>query len=206
MAAGVRIDLHLHTARHSPCAEALSPDQLAPRAAAAGLQGVVLSEHDVLWDPAELQALQAASPGLRLYRGVECTVQGAHLLVVGLVHTRGLRRRQAFEEAVAAAHEQGAAVVLAHPYRDGDPESLPLHLVDTVEVASSSFSLEQAARALELAERLGKPAVAGSDAHALPTVGWAFTEFPGLPRDEAQLAAWIRAGTGRWRRPGAFRS
>ncbi len=202
----VRLDLHLHTARHSPCAEALAPDALAPRAAAAGLQGVVLSEHDVLWDQAELAVLQAAQPGLRLYRGLECTVQGAHLLVVGLVHTRGLRRRQPLQEAVAAAHEQGAAVVLAHPYRDGDPEALPLHLVDAVEVASSSFSLEDAARALDLAERLGKPAVAGSDAHAPSVVGWAFTEFPALPRDEAQLAAWIRTGAGSWRRPGAFRT
>lgn len=202
----MRIDLHVHTARHSPCAERLAPERLAERARAAGLRGVVLSEHDTLWDPAAFAALrdEAESHGVRLYRGMEFSVRGAHLLMYGLRDLAGLGRRMAFDDAVAVAHAQGAAVVLAHPYRSGDPETLPLHLVDAIEVASSSVSAQDVPRAVELARRLGKPTVAGSDAHALPVVGWASTLFRGLPVDETALAAAIRDGAGLWARDGEF--
>jgi predicted metal-dependent phosphoesterase TrpH len=99
---------------------------------------------------------------------------------------------------------QGAAVVLAHPYRDGTPDDRAAEWIDAVEVGSTSFGREMASRAHDLAARWSKPRVASSDAHSLSSVGWAFTAFPKPPGDEKELAAMIRAGLGAPVIPRAF--
>ncbi|HNX51931.1 MAG TPA: PHP-associated domain-containing protein [Thermoanaerobaculaceae bacterium] len=204
MSGGVRIDLHVHTSRYSPCAEYLEPASLAAAAKERGLGGVVLAEHDILWAAEEVEVLQRLDPSVRLYRGIECTVLGAHLLVIGLDDAARLYRNMQFEEAVRVAREAGAFVVLAHPFRDSDPRTLPVELVDAVEVGSTSFSAIEARRSWHLARLHDKHAVAGSDAHALARVGWAWTELPSLPEDERDLAAMLTAGLGVPRRSGRF--
>jgi predicted metal-dependent phosphoesterase TrpH len=201
-----RLDLHVHTARYSGCAEYATPTEIGRRAAAAGLAGVVLADHDFLWEAEERDALAALSPGVRLFRGIEVSTSGGHVVVVGLEDAGALPRGVDFGRAIDVAHAQGAAVILAHPYRDGDPERWPLERVDALEVASTSFSRETAARARALCERLHKPGVAASDAHALSRIGWAWTAFPGLPSDEGELARMISAGLGRPAIPRPFPS
>lgn len=190
------IDLHVHTRRYSPCAELMREEHLADRGRQAGLAGLVVTEHDALWRPEEMRALQARADGFRLFRGVECTAEGAHLVVIGLEHLGPLSRGASVDAVVDHARSQGAAVILAHPYRDADPERLPVARVDAVEVGSTSFSVDEARRAEELADRFGKPGVAASDAHHPSRIGWAWTSFPRLPTDEADLARMIREGSG----------
>ena len=55
---------------------------------------------------------------------------------------------------------------------------------------------QQNARAVRLAKRWKKIGVGGSDAHALPSVGTAYTEVPGA-RDKEEFFAGLRAGIGR---------
>ncbi len=190
------IDLHVHTRRYSPCAEFVREEEIADRARRAGLAGVVLTEHDVLWDRGELRRLQATAGGVRFYRGVECTGDGCHVVLIGLREMGAIRKGMAFPEIARHARAAGAAVILAHPYRDADPERLDLRLADAVEVGSTSFTREEAGRAVALAERVGKPQVAASDAHALARIGWAWTAFSQLPANERRLAAMIRSGMG----------
>jgi predicted metal-dependent phosphoesterase TrpH len=199
-----RIDLHVHTSRYSPCAEFLAPAEIGAYAARAGLHGVVLTDHDVLWEEEELSALRSQASEVELYRGIECTTNGGHLVIIGLDDAGALFRGIPFEDAVRFAHESGAAVIFAHPFRDGDPGSLPVELVDAVEVASLSFSQGEADAARELALRHGKPVVAASDGHALSRIGWAWTSFARLPADERELARLIRAGECRPVAPHAF--
>ena len=52
------IDLHLHTRRYSPCAELVPPEEIASSARRAGLSGVVLTDHDVLWSIEETKELR----------------------------------------------------------------------------------------------------------------------------------------------------
>lgn len=197
MAPNVRVDLHVHTARYSPCAEAVDPSAIADWAERAGLAGVVITDHDVLWPEDEMERLQEDFPAVAFYRGIEVTSQGCHLVVVGLDRQDGLRRGTPVEDVVSIARTQGAAVILAHPYRDAEPDVLPLGDVDAVEVGSTSFTRPEAEKACALARRLGKPVVASSDAHALSRIGWAYTVFPRLPADEKDLAAMVREGLGR---------
>lgn len=193
----VRVDLHVHTRRYSPCAEFVEPMDIAHWAVKAGLRGVVITDHDMLWGDEEIAVLRKGFPRIAFYRGIECSAVGCHILLIGIDDIGPLCRGIAVEEAVSFGRAQQAVSILAHPYRDSDPNLLPLGLFDAIEVASTSFSLTDHYRSSRLAERLGKPQVASSDAHALSRIGFASTEFPSLPADERELAAMIRRGSGR---------
>lgn len=193
---GVAIDLHVHTRRYSPCAECLDEKQIGRYALQAGLAGVVITDHDVLWSRSEIERLRARNPGVAIFRGVECTASEGHAVVIGLKDLAPIRRGARLESIARVARAQGAAVILAHPYRDADPEGIAVHLVDAIEVGSTSFSRTEAERSVRLARRLGLPTVASSDAHALSRIGWAWTDFPRLPRDSTDLAAMVRTGAG----------
>ncbi len=192
-----RIDLHLHTGRYSQCAECVEPSKIGSWALRAGLTAVVLADHDVLWQAEEIELLGQSCPSIAFYRGIEVSARGCHLLVIGLDHPGPLSRGISLEEVVAYARPLQAAVILAHPYRDADPDRLPVELVDAIEVGSTSFTADEARRARQLAIRFSKPVVAGSDGHALARIGWAWTELPELPPDETALAAAIRQGLGK---------
>jgi hypothetical protein len=79
--------------------------------------------------------------------------------------------------------------MVAHAAARGVPAG-----VRAIEVASggSRAGEDEAARAL--AEREGYLGVGGSDAHIVSQIGRCATRFPRAIRDEADLAAAIRAG------------
>jgi len=66
--------------------------------------------------------------------------------------------------------------------------------VHAIEVASGNVNAYAASLARELAERLGLPAVAGSDAHRRDDVGLWATRFEREVHSAAEIAAEIRAG------------
>jgi predicted metal-dependent phosphoesterase TrpH len=196
------VDLHVHTRLRSPCAETLDPERLHALLRPAGLHGLVVTEHDVLWTDDELsRARRALGPGERIYRGVEVTTGNGHYVVVGLPHAAGLSPGMPPEALVALARRAGAAVIMAHPHRGrtGPFDEVPAG-VDALELSGGE---RDEARVLHLARTRGLAVVAGSDAHAAEVVGAAYTSFPRLPRDEGDLARLIVAGAGRARRRGA---
>jgi len=194
--ASFRIDLHVHTGRYSQCAEFLNPYEAEDWAIRAGLSGIVITEHDILWHHEEVELLRERSSQIRIYRGVEVSARGCHLVVIGIDDAGPLHRGIGLKEVAGYAERHGAAVILAHPYRDADPGDLPVELVTAIEVGSTSFTADEASRARRLARKYRKPTVAASDAHALSRIGWAWTAFPFLPGDERELAAAIRSGRG----------
>lgn len=191
-----RIDLHVHTARYSGCAEFVDPYRIGEAAAAAGLDGVLLTDHDMMWEVEELEVLQAATPGVRLYRGIEVSAAGCHLVVLGIDDAGALTRGITLAEAADITHRAGGIVILAHPFRDSDPYLLPVELVDAIEIASTSFTAAESRAAADLVRRFGKPPVASSDGHALSRIGWAWTELSELPVSERALGALIASGAG----------
>lgn len=195
-----RIDLHVHTCRYSPCAEGLDPEQLPRCLGRAGLQGLVLTEHDCLWPAEAIAALNRSLPWGRIYRGVEVSSCNGHFIVIGL------ERMVPFAPGISIAalldhlRSSGAAVIWAHPYLHYGNTQAPLSAdampygIDALEVASSVTRGEQRRRALAEAGRRGWTAVGGSDAHTLGQVGSAYTLFAELPANEKALAAAIRQG------------
>lgn len=201
----VCLDLHVHTGRYSQCAELVDPFRIGDAASRAGLAGVVLTEHDMFWQDEETELLRSALSPLRIYRGLEVSAVGCHVLVIGIEDAALFERRMRVERVIELAHAAGAVAILAHPYRDTNPEDLPVEGFDAIEIGSTSFDRQEAKRSIRLARRLGKPMVASSDAHALSRIGWGWTEFPTLPADDLELAVAIRNGVGRAVMPRALR-
>src|SRR5436190_13872817 len=108
----MKFDLHLHTRRHSPDSDT-DPFDLLRSAIAAGLDGVVLTEHDYLWPEEELAELRAAAPGLVVLAGVEVTGRGGDMLCYGVTDPFKLPKGIPWPELCREVHRQGGVCVAA---------------------------------------------------------------------------------------------
>ena len=116
------IDLHVHSAKYSECAESLDPKQIVNYAKKAKLNAVVITEHDTLWKKEDFQELQEKAADIHLFNGIEVTTEnGCHLVVIGVERNGPLHKGISAEKAITYAHEEGAVVILAHPFRKGLP-------------------------------------------------------------------------------------
>ncbi len=203
----LRIDIHLHTSRYSRCSK-MDASKLIPAALAAGLDGVVITEHHHIWDPAELDALckEAGEPNFLLMAGFEYTSSQGDILIYGLPreHVEEFVPGQAPEKAIAKAKELGAACVAAHPTRDGmsfDERIFDMPL-DALEVRSVNLKDHEQRLAAILAKNASIPPVTCSDAHRLKDVGAYATEFLDPLTSMTDLKDAL--GTGRFRPAGAL--
>ena len=171
-------DIHTHTSRYSACGRQ-RPEELVDAAIAVGLQGLVITEHHVVWPPAELAELQAyAGDKLKLLSAAEitCRTEEQHFgdyLVYGLQDVSEAPRDDP-RKLTEWAHSLGAFVIAAHPYRLGcGCGDLIYELdVDAVEVWNPNHDEEQIALSKAAAETLDLPATAASDAHTPSIVGY----------------------------------
>ncbi len=195
-----RVDLHVHTRRYSPCAEALDPAHLSKVMEKCGLDGLVIAEHDQLWPAEDIALMNRRLKNRRIYRGVEVSSKNGHFIVIGLDRLDGIGPGIGIEMLISHIQSQGAAIIWAHPhlyygstpapFKDSDMPS-GLH---AVEVASGVTSGKDSVATRAMARQRGWAAVGGSDAHAPGKVGCAYTLFAELPKDEKMIAAAIRKG------------
>jgi len=192
----LRIDLHVHTSRHSACGRS-SPEEMVARAISLGLDAIVFTEHNLYWPADELAALQAQYPQIRLFNGIEVTASDGHdYLVYGPPRPDLLRCRLEGGEIVRQAHRFGSVVVLAHPYRFERP--LPKHLsngrpVDGIEILSSNTHNYAHLPARELAHSLNAFEIAASDGHHTRTLGLYYVDLDTPVSSEAELAKALAA-------------
>ena len=182
-----RYDLHVHTDA-SPCS-ATAPERVARGAVAAGLDGIVVTDHDPM---ANVSAVRAAAPdSLTVVPGVEVTTTEGHLLAIDVTTVPDPGPPLAVVEQV---HDQNGFAVLAHPFDtlrqqfSPDLDELAAR-VDAVEVINSrTVKPADNRRARAFASRHRVPATGGSDAHFPFELGRAFT------RSEAPLRAALERG------------
>jgi len=197
---GFRLDLHLHTSRFSPCAE-MSPQEALEAARAAGLDGVVITDHNRNWPQADLNRLSRDS-GLVVLGGIEVTTTGGDILAYG--PCPDFERIPSPEELAQAAPE--AFLAAAHPFRgfllfgfgeldlDEAANRTPFHLVQGVEVANIKVTPQENALAARVADKLGLVKIGGSDAHLSREVGLSRSVFEDRITSQAELVAALRAG------------
>jgi predicted metal-dependent phosphoesterase TrpH len=164
-----------------------------------GLDGAVIAEHDAIWSAQEVADLHAENLGIKLYRGVELSTRHGHFVVIGVNSIDGLVGVP-MGKVLTRVHSQSGVVILVHPYRPVRGQrtrSLWPSSIDAVEIASCATQGDLIRQTKNLAERHHWCQVAGSDAHAQPSLGLAYTEFESLPHDERELAVAIRKGLGR---------
>ena len=178
----LRIDIHMHTSRYSRCSK-MDASKLVRAAVAAGLDGVVITEHHHIWEPEELDALrrEAGESNFLLMAGFEYTSSQGDVLIYGLPrdHVEDFVPGHAPEKAIARAKELGAACVAAHPTREGmsfDERIFDMPL-DAVEVRSVNLEDHEQRLAAILAKNAELPPITCSDAHRIEDVGAYATEF-----------------------------
>jgi len=195
-----RVDLHVHTRRYSPCAEALDPEYLGIALERAGLDGLVITEHDHLWPAEDIALLNRKLKNKRIYRGVEVSSCNGHFVVIGLDDLDDIRPGISIEKLIPKIHFHEAAIIWAHPHLHYGNIPAPLKGsgmppgLHAVEVASGVTGGKVSAATRAMARRMGWAAVGGSDAHIPGQVGCAYTLLTELPENEMHLAAAIRKG------------
>ncbi len=196
----MKFDLHMHTARHSHDAET-DPFDLVRSAIAAGLDGIVITEHDFMWTEPELEELRAFAPQLVILGGVEVTGRGGDMLCYGLTDPFAVPRGISWGALCREVHRQGGACVAAHPNRWDQPFEKLLKEqaaeIDGIEVMSNNMDPGLRAKAAELLKKYPEFAQLGnSDSHAAWSVGCCYTDFDATIRTNADLVAAIRGRKG----------
>ena len=188
------IDLHSHTAVWSTDSNLL-PHDLIVQAAERGLDGVVLTEHDVVWPADRVEALNEQSD-IVVLTGVEVTTELGHVLVYGLPSLIPRISEARLLRELCDAH--GALMYLAHPARDPGlrvpPEPFRA-LFDGVEGLNGCDGPLQNQSASSRGRGCPLPPIAGSDCHAMHEVGTAGTEFDTDVQTVADLVDALRAGS-----------
>lgn len=197
---GYKLDLHLHTTRFSPCSE-MTPEEALTAAKAAGLDGLVITEHGKNWPEADLAELSREF-GLVVLGGVEITTTAGDILVYGPCPEFDAIPTP--EELIEAAPD--AFLVAAHPFRGfllfgfGEldlseaADRSPLHLVHGIEVSNLKVTPQENDLAARVADLKGLTKIGGSDAHTIAEVGRAWSVFEDRIATCAELVQALRLG------------
>lgn len=202
----IRLDLHTHLCVGKRFAfHAGDEERFAAGALAAGLDGVLVSEHaeargtweafDALLERHPFRRGRFEIAGALFYPGLEVTLaERVDVVLVGVLED--LRRLdRAFATRLSEGHRPGVeefcevmaafapsmARIGAHPGKRGKrldalDDAALARVVDAVEVNAAGGGVEDAALVHGLAARLGCAVTGGSDAHAWAQVGAAWTE------------------------------
>ncbi len=118
-----------------------------------------------------------------------------HIVALGI--DREIPRGLSIQETIDAIHEAGGSAFAAHPYRWwsglGEKNTLKYDFDGTE--AMNARSVRGANRkSAKLAERIGKPITAGSDAHSPERIGWGHVTLPDGLRTWQEVVAAVMDG------------
>ena len=200
----MRIDLHIHTSPLSACSY-IDPHELVQEARRLKLDGLCLTEHQVLWDPAEVDKL-ALEAGIKIFRGNEFTTNQGDILIFGFYEDiKELMIIQDLREAVQSA---GGFMIAAHPFRGFKTFGIGqlqmtveqagkrnvFEFVDAVETGNGKLSKDENDMARKVAKKLGLPGTGGSDAHRVDEIATWVTVFEKNIANERELLEELHAG------------
>jgi predicted metal-dependent phosphoesterase TrpH len=181
----LKIDMHVHTCYSVD--SSITPEELVFYAKKRGLDGVAITDHDRIDGALKI----AAETNFLIVPGIEISSSDGH--VVGLNVTRPVSGKLSARETVGRIHDAGGIAVACHPI-GLFKGSLGKHAdssFDAVEVINSSvipFSYA-VKESVKIASRLGKPRLAGSDAHYGPEIGCAYTVVSAKPNVDDLIKA-----------------
>ncbi|MGD9054494.1 MAG: PHP domain-containing protein [Desulfobacterales bacterium] len=200
---GFTIDLHVHTYPASRCSSA-SEDDLIQEAKRIGLDAICFTDHNFVWDPERITALQNKHRFLIL-RGNEITTDQGDMLVFGFDEdVQGIISIELLRQKVMAAN---GFMIAAHPFRgfltfdaayvgmtpQKAMQRALFKQVDALEVLNGKVTPKENQFARQVAEGLNLPATGGSDAHEVFEVGQYATRFSRPIQNETELVEALKS-------------
>jgi predicted metal-dependent phosphoesterase TrpH len=200
------IDLHVHSHHTRGCT--LAPRDVLRRAKEVGLDGVAFTDLNTLDGLEEIRAA-GREAGLLALAGVEIATDRGHYLCFFPAPEKVPAPPQLFgsatpwpvREVLEKVRELGGVAVAAHPY-DKSIERPSGDFIFTLDGLSAIEGLNGRRKtsandlAVEAADHMNLPCIAGSDAHAsLDELGRAATLFRDVVKTEADVVAQIKAAT-----------
>lgn len=190
------VELHAHSALSYDGRDPV--ERLLEQAAAVGLDGLAVTDHDEI--DASLEAADLASEyGLVGIPGMEVTSAAGHVLALGI--TELVPAGLSFEETIENIHAQGGIAVVPHPFQKSRSGVLAkiseeeLIAADAIEVFNSRLLTGRANRRAErFALRHNLPVTAGSDAHISEMIGRGVTHVDTDKRSVEAILGAIRDG------------
>jgi predicted metal-dependent phosphoesterase TrpH len=200
------IDLHVHSHHTRGCG--LAPRDVLRRAKAVGLDGVAFTDLNTLEGVEEIRAA-GREEGILALAGVELSTDRGHYLCFFPDPARVPAPAQLFgsatpwpvREVLEKVRELGGVAVAAHPYDKSieRPSGDFIFTLDGLAAIEGLNGRRKAAAndlAVEAADHMNLPCVAGSDAHAsLDEIGRAATLFRDVVTTEADVVAQLKAAT-----------
>ena len=173
----LKIDFHVHTvlSKHSllgrlKMADGLNtPAEMVKAAAKKGLDGIAITDHNILFDSYLAKKL-TAKYHIAVLPGIELKFNKKDVIIIGIKRVPKVNSLPALQEEV---HRQGGILIAPHPYDPLGRGYKAFNCFDAIEVVNA-FKPYGYAKLLEAAERLKKAAVCGSDAHYAHHLGWAY--------------------------------
>ena len=194
----MKVELHLHTSRYSPCARH-RPEELLSRLVATGYDAVYLTEHDAVWGDDELAALQEQFPEIRIFPGIERSIgpirDGQHMVILGARDPEYTHLTEP-SELLARARIDGHLAILAHPLRS--PASAAILMAglrpDALECRTGSHDEARANIIARASVRLRLPLVNAGDVHRLIHVNKCWIETLADLHEADDIRDVIRSG------------
>ena len=183
----LKLDLHVHTNRSNDAVT--SPKQLATICRDRGLDGLAITDHNVL-------AVDSSKEVVFL-PGIEISTRDGHIIGLGL--SEAVPRGLSADETIQGIKELQGVSIIPHPYDLLRSSVRPHNLAvrpDAIEVINSSSFLHSLTwkRARKFAEKQNYPMTAGSDSHIPETIGRAYTEVESPSKDTASVLAALKSG------------
>ena len=200
----MRIDLHIHTSPLSACSY-IDPLELVREARHLSLDGICLTEHQVIWNLNEVDQL-AREGGIKIFRGNEFTTNQGDVLVFGFYED--IKELMIIQELREEVQKAGGYMIAAHPFRGFKTFGIGqlqmtvqqagkrkvFEFVDAVEIGNGKLSEDENDMARKVAEGLGLPGTGGSDAHRVDEIATWVTVFEKDIENEIQLVEELHAG------------
>ena len=185
MGTQVKADLHVHTIYSHD--SVITSKDLIFYAKKSGLTAVAVTDHNQVEGARKI----ARETNFLIIPGTEVSSREGH--IVGLNVQELIPTGLTADETVDKIHQAGGIAIACHPFvlfkgSLGKHATAKFDAVETLN--ASAFPFRSASRkADQLAERLGLPKVAGTDAHYGPVIGRTFTLIDAEPNVEAVVKA-----------------
>lgn len=180
----IKVDLHIHTLDDPLDALDYSAHELLERARLLGFRVLAITLHDAVFGRAEVFA-DAARMGILLIPAAEVRLEGADVILLN-VSAEEIAPLRTLDDLARLRTRRGPSLftIAPHPFyvlggSIGEKLLERIDLFDAIELChfwSRLFNPNR--RAVEVAERFGKPLIATSDAHQLHAFGSNYTSIP----------------------------